>query len=123
MTTHQNSETLPPASESASGQTTEPDMGEYSTLTPDSQLLTLQHHIGPIRLKARVPGACIALQLVPPAAACLLTVEEALRLAIALVDLIEDIEADGRARDHSRQKLAAIIAAADASAESYHSKL
>lgn len=104
-----------------SGQTKGLDRGNCSTLAPDSQLTTLQHRIGHIRLKARTPGACIALQLLGPIAAELLTLAEAEQLRDALTDLIEDLEADARARDWSRHRVAQIIAAADASVESYRS--
>lgn len=118
MTTNHTHETPPPGSESASGQRTELDGDDHTTT-----LTTLQHRIGHIRLKARVPGQLIALQIIGPVAAVLLTIEEARQLIGALASLIGDIEADTRARDWSRRKLAEIIAQADASAESYNSKL
>lgn len=117
MTTHTNNETPPRDGESASGQTFELDGDDHTTT-----LATLQHKVSHIRLKARVPGACIALEIPGPVAAVLLTIEEARQLIGALASLIGDIEADTRARDWSRRKLEQIIAQADASAESYAGK-
>lgn len=109
--------------EALSGQRSELCASEYTTLGDDSQLATLQHRIGHIRLKARVPGQLIALRVMPPAMAALLTIDEARQLIGALASLIGDIEADARAHGWSRRKLEQIIAQADASTESYHSKL
>lgn len=111
-------ETPPRGGESVSGQTFGPDSGDDST-----SLATLQHRIGHIRLKARVPGACISLQIPGPITAQLLTIDEARQLIGALASLIGDIEADARARVWSKQTLERIVAQADGSAESYHSKL
>lgn len=132
-TNHTTRKTPPPGSESASGLRSELDVGEYTTPDPDSQLATLQHRVADIRLKARVPGMCIALQIPGPVAGVLLTVEEARQLIGALASLIGDIEQDRRAREWSEQALRALVErspaqarlydAADASAESYRSKL
>ena len=123
MISTNSTETPPRGGESVSGQTSGLNTGEYSTLAPDSQLTTLQHRIGHIRLKARIPGACIALEVPGPVKAVLLTIEEARQLIGALASLIGDIEDDARARDWSRQKLMQIIQAANGSAESYDSRL
>lgn len=110
-------------SKDAAAETATP-LGQTSGLSSrddTTSLLTLQHRIGHIRLKARLPGACIAFQLLGPVAAELLTLTEAEQLRDALTELIEDLEADARARAWSRHAVRQIIAQADGSAESYRS--
>lgn len=117
MTHNDTHENTPAGTGALSGQTFGPDTRDDST-----SLMTLQHRIGHIRLKARVPGACISLQIPGPITAQLLTIDEARQLIGALASLIGDIEADTRAREWSRSKLAQIMTQADGSAESYASK-
>lgn len=107
--------------ESATGDTAAPS-GQTSGLdTRDdtTSLTTLQFRVGHIRLKARIPGACIALEIPGPVAAQLLTIEEAQQLIGALANLIGDIERDLYARRHAFLRM---IDQADGSAESYASK-
>lgn len=101
MTIHTNNEDATDGTAAPSGQTSAPVVAEHCTTT----LPTLQHRIGHIRLKARIPGACIALEIPGPIQAVLLTIEEARQLIGALASLIGDIEADVKARDWSKQEL------------------
>lgn len=114
MKWHRDSEDAAVSAAAPSGQTREPKCGDRTTTLP-----TLQHRIGNIRLKARVPVACIALQVVGPITAELLTIAEAQQLIGALTELVSDLEADGRARSWS----ARLLAQADASAPPFEGKL
>lgn len=125
MTTNgTHNESAPAGTGAPSGQISALDTRDDST-----SLATLQYHIGPIRLKARPSGKSIALQILPPngLSAALLTLHDAINLAAALKALVDELTddwaADARARDWSKRMLERIIAQADGSAESYHSKL
>lgn len=128
MTHSTHNETPPLAGESASGQTS-----GLGTRDDTTSLTTLQHRVANIRLKARIPGACIALEIPGPIQAQLLTIDEARQLIGALASLIGDIEADLRARAWSEQSmrelfarrpdLARLYEQANGAPESYHSKL
>lgn len=80
-----------------------------------TSLTTLQHRIGPIRLKVRLPGALIALRVMAPCGAALLTQDEARQLIGALADLLGDLDRDRLAYAWSARLLDATDATADGS--------